>query len=79
MDGSVNVATCKNVKEYQIEKNSGFRIYTHEGAVQLAALTDNIRLGWIQAFQVSGASGRIRPQQVVEKITFAIQKSEFKI
>ncbi|XP_075260504.1 uncharacterized protein LOC142352042 isoform X3 [Convolutriloba macropyga] len=48
-DGSVNLSTCKNVKEYPIEKNSGFRIYTHEGAVQLAALTDNIRLGWIQA------------------------------
>ncbi|XP_061032553.1 myosin phosphatase Rho-interacting protein isoform X1 [Eubalaena glacialis] len=48
LDGEIDLSTCYNVTEYQVQRNYGFQIHTKEGAFTLSAMTSGIRRNWIQ-------------------------------
>uniref|UniRef100_A0A8C4SS68 Myosin phosphatase Rho interacting protein n=1 Tax=Erpetoichthys calabaricus TaxID=27687 RepID=A0A8C4SS68_ERPCA len=49
LDGEIDLTTCYNVTEYQVQRNYGFQIYTQEAVYTLSAMTAGIRRNWIQA------------------------------
>ncbi|KAG7491791.1 hypothetical protein MATL_G00007670 [Megalops atlanticus] len=49
LDGEIDLTTCYNVTEYQVQRNYGFQIHTQEGVYTLSAMTAGIRRNWIQA------------------------------
>ncbi|KAJ8363758.1 hypothetical protein SKAU_G00125890 [Synaphobranchus kaupii] len=49
LDGEIDLTTCYNVTEYQVQRNYGFQIYTQEAVYTLSAMTGGIRRNWIQA------------------------------
>ncbi|KAG9350270.1 hypothetical protein JZ751_026624 [Albula glossodonta] len=49
LDGEIDLTTCYNVTEYQVQRNYGFQIHTQEGMYTLSAMTAGIRRNWIQA------------------------------
>ncbi|XP_078257310.1 uncharacterized protein LOC144594525 isoform X2 [Rhinoraja longicauda] len=49
LDGEIDLSTCYNVTEYQVQRNYGFQIHTQEGLFTLSAMTAGIRRNWMQA------------------------------
>ncbi|XP_061086288.1 protein outspread isoform X2 [Conger conger] len=49
LDGEIDLTTCYNVTEYQVQRNYGFQIHTQEAVYTLSAMTGGIRRNWIQA------------------------------
>ncbi|XP_034751276.1 myosin phosphatase Rho-interacting protein-like [Etheostoma cragini] len=49
LEGDIDLTTCHNVSEYQVQRNYGFQIHTLEGVYTLSAMTSGIRKNWIQA------------------------------
>ncbi|XP_072568401.1 myosin phosphatase Rho-interacting protein isoform X4 [Paramormyrops kingsleyae] len=49
LDGEIDLTTCFNVTEYQVQRNYGFQIHTEEAVYTLSAMTAGIRRNWIQA------------------------------
>uniref|UniRef100_A0A8C9U0I5 Myosin phosphatase Rho interacting protein n=1 Tax=Scleropages formosus TaxID=113540 RepID=A0A8C9U0I5_SCLFO len=49
LDGEIDLTTCFNVTEYQVQRNYGFQIHTQEAVYTLSAMTAGIRRNWIQA------------------------------
>ncbi|XP_066560823.1 protein outspread isoform X2 [Amia ocellicauda] len=49
LDGEIDLTTCYNVTEYQVQRNYGFQIHTQESVYTLSAMTAGIRRNWIQA------------------------------
>ncbi|KAK6479810.1 protein outspread-like [Huso huso] len=49
LDGEIDLTACYNVTEYQVQRNYGFQIHTHEDVYTLSAMTAGIRRNWIQA------------------------------
>lgn len=49
LDGEIDLSTCYNVTEYQVQRNYGFQIHTQEAMYTLSAMTAGIRRNWIQA------------------------------
>ncbi|KAJ8413731.1 hypothetical protein AAFF_G00082380 [Aldrovandia affinis] len=49
LDGEIDLTTCYNVTEYQVQRNYGFQIHTQEAVYTLSAMTAGIRRNWIQA------------------------------
>ncbi|KAL4648163.1 interaptin-like isoform X1 [Arapaima gigas] len=49
LDGEIDLTTCFNVTEYQVQRNYGFQIHTQETVYTLSAMTAGIRRNWIQA------------------------------
>ncbi|XP_076122654.1 uncharacterized protein LOC143102736 isoform X1 [Alosa pseudoharengus] len=47
--GEIDLTTCHQVNEHQIQRNYGFQIYTQTQVHTLAAMTAGIRRNWIQA------------------------------
>ncbi|XP_072414343.1 myosin phosphatase Rho-interacting protein isoform X5 [Chiloscyllium punctatum] len=49
LDGEIDLSTCYNVTEYQVQRNYGFQIHTQEALFTLSAMTAGIRRNWMQA------------------------------
>ncbi|XP_036408378.1 myosin phosphatase Rho-interacting protein-like isoform X2 [Megalops cyprinoides] len=49
MEGEIDLTTCYNVTEYQVQRNYGFQIHTQESVHTLSAMTAGIRRNWIEA------------------------------
>ncbi|XP_043571149.1 uncharacterized protein LOC122562338 [Chiloscyllium plagiosum] len=49
LDGEIDLSTCFNVTEYQVQRNYGFQIHTQEALFTLSAMTAGIRRNWMQA------------------------------
>ncbi|XP_072881926.1 uncharacterized protein [Hemitrygon akajei] len=49
LDGEIDLSTCYNVTEYQVQRNYGFQIHTLEALFTLSAMTAGIRRNWMQA------------------------------
>ncbi|XP_059381159.1 myosin phosphatase Rho-interacting protein isoform X5 [Carassius carassius] len=49
LDGEIDLSTCYDVTEFQVQRNYGFQILSKEGAFTLSAMTSGIRRNWIQA------------------------------
>ncbi|XP_042198404.1 myosin phosphatase Rho-interacting protein isoform X4 [Callorhinchus milii] len=49
LDGEIDLSSCYNVTEYQVQRNYGFQIHTQETVYTLSAMTAGIRRNWIQA------------------------------
>ncbi|XP_068193599.1 TRIO and F-actin binding protein b isoform X2 [Antennarius striatus] len=53
MDGEIDLKSCMNVSEFDVEKNYGFQIQTQEAAFILSAMTAGIRRNWIEVLKKS--------------------------
>ncbi|XP_068606138.1 TRIO and F-actin binding protein b [Brachionichthys hirsutus] len=53
MDGEIDLKSCVNVSEFDVEKNYGFQIQTREAAFTLSAMTAGIRRNWIEVLKKS--------------------------
>uniref|UniRef100_UPI00398EBF04 putative leucine-rich repeat-containing protein DDB_G0290503 isoform X2 n=1 Tax=Pristiophorus japonicus TaxID=55135 RepID=UPI00398EBF04 len=49
LDGEIDLSTCYNITEYQVQRNYGFQIHTQEALFTLSAMTAGIRRNWMQA------------------------------
>ncbi|XP_069785529.1 putative leucine-rich repeat-containing protein DDB_G0290503 isoform X2 [Narcine bancroftii] len=49
LDGEIDLSTCYNVTEFQVQRNYGFQIHTQEALFTLSAMTAGIRRNWMQA------------------------------
>ncbi|XP_036446187.1 myosin phosphatase Rho-interacting protein-like isoform X2 [Colossoma macropomum] len=47
--GEIDLTTCYQVTENQVQRNYGFQLHTHKQVYKLAAMTAGIRQNWIQA------------------------------
>ncbi|XP_030590729.1 TRIO and F-actin binding protein b isoform X1 [Archocentrus centrarchus] len=47
-DGEIDLKSCVNVSEFDVEKNYGFQIKTREAVFTLSAMTAGIRRNWIE-------------------------------
>ncbi|KAL6477118.1 hypothetical protein MHYP_G00156170 [Metynnis hypsauchen] len=47
--GEIDLTTCYQVTENQVQRNYGFQLHTHTHVYTLAAMTAGIRQNWIQA------------------------------
>ncbi|XP_058877269.1 TRIO and F-actin-binding protein [Acipenser ruthenus] len=59
VDGEINLLSCLDVSEFQVQKNYGFQIQTMEAVHTLSAMTSGIRRNWIEVLRKS-----IRPTSV---------------
>uniref|UniRef100_A0A3Q4G2P3 TRIO and F-actin binding protein b n=1 Tax=Neolamprologus brichardi TaxID=32507 RepID=A0A3Q4G2P3_NEOBR len=51
LDGEIDLKSCVNVSEFDVEKNYGFQIQTREAAFMLSAMTAGIRRNWIEVLK----------------------------
>ncbi|XP_043924580.1 TRIO and F-actin-binding protein isoform X2 [Protopterus annectens] len=51
LDGEIDLISCSDVTEYQVQRNYGFQINTREGVFTLSAMTSGIRRNWIEALK----------------------------
>ncbi|XP_078096362.1 uncharacterized protein mpripa isoform X2 [Mustelus asterias] len=49
LDGEIDLTSCYDVTEYEVQRNYGFQIHTKVEAYMLSAMTSGIRRNWIQA------------------------------
>ncbi|XP_067859075.1 putative leucine-rich repeat-containing protein DDB_G0290503 isoform X2 [Heptranchias perlo] len=49
LDGEIDLSSCYDVTEYEVQRNYGFQIHTKAKAYILSAMTSGIRRNWIQA------------------------------
>ncbi|KAI4890482.1 hypothetical protein NFI96_030693 [Prochilodus magdalenae] len=47
--GEIDLTTCHQVTENQVQRNYAFQLHTHKQVYTLAAMTSGIRQNWIQA------------------------------
>ncbi|XP_059496810.1 TRIO and F-actin binding protein b isoform X3 [Stegostoma tigrinum] len=59
LDGEIDLRSCSNVTEYQVQRNYGFQIHTKESTYTLSAMTSGIRRNWIEALRT-----HVRPTTV---------------
>ncbi|XP_047214028.1 TRIO and F-actin-binding protein-like [Girardinichthys multiradiatus] len=53
LDGEIDLKSCLNVSEFDVEKNYGFQIQTREAVFTLSAMTAGIRRNWIEVLKKS--------------------------
>lgn len=53
VDGEIDLKSCVNVSEFDVEKNYGFQIQTREALFTLSAMTAGIRRNWIEVLRKS--------------------------
>ncbi|XP_031584557.2 TRIO and F-actin binding protein b [Oreochromis aureus] len=51
LDGEIDLKSCVNVSEFDVEKNYGFQIQTREAVFILSAMTAGIRRNWIEVLK----------------------------
>ncbi|XP_067830777.1 myosin phosphatase Rho-interacting protein-like isoform X2 [Heptranchias perlo] len=51
LDGEIDLRSCNDVTEYQVQRNYGFQIHTKEAVHTLSAMTSGIRRNWIEALR----------------------------
>ncbi|XP_041033975.1 TRIO and F-actin binding protein b isoform X2 [Carcharodon carcharias] len=51
LDGEIDLRSCNDVTEYQVQRNYGFQIHTKESVYTLSAMTSGIRRNWIEALR----------------------------
>ncbi|XP_041062268.1 myosin phosphatase Rho-interacting protein-like isoform X2 [Carcharodon carcharias] len=49
LDGEIDLSSCYDVTEYEVQRNYGFQIHTKAKVYMLSAMTSGIRRNWIQA------------------------------
>uniref|UniRef100_UPI00398F4507 putative leucine-rich repeat-containing protein DDB_G0290503 isoform X2 n=1 Tax=Pristiophorus japonicus TaxID=55135 RepID=UPI00398F4507 len=49
LDGEIDLSSCYDVTEYEVQRNYGFQIHTKAKVYILSAMTSGIRRNWIQA------------------------------
>ncbi|XP_072337184.1 uncharacterized protein [Scyliorhinus torazame] len=49
LDGEIDLSSCYDVTEYEVQRNYGFKIHTNAQLYMLSAMTSGIRRNWIQA------------------------------
>ncbi|XP_038677021.1 uncharacterized protein LOC119979096 isoform X2 [Scyliorhinus canicula] len=49
LDGEIDLSSCYDVTEYEVQRNYGFQIHTNAQLYMLSAMTSGIRRNWIQA------------------------------
>ncbi|XP_069784333.1 myosin phosphatase Rho-interacting protein-like isoform X2 [Narcine bancroftii] len=49
LDGEIDLSSCYNVIEYEVQRNYGFQIHTKGKVYILSAMTSGIRRNWMQA------------------------------
>ncbi|GCC33354.1 hypothetical protein chiPu_0011823 [Chiloscyllium punctatum] len=59
LDGEIDLRSCNDVTEYQVQRNYGFQIHTKESIYTLSAMTSGIRRNWIEALRI-----HVRPTTV---------------
>ncbi|XP_039621577.1 TRIO and F-actin binding protein b [Polypterus senegalus] len=53
LDGEIDLHSCVDVSEFQVQKNYGFQIQTKERVYTLSAMTSGIRRNWIEVLRKS--------------------------
>ncbi|XP_069053110.1 TRIO and F-actin binding protein b isoform X1 [Lepisosteus oculatus] len=53
LDGEIDLRSCVDVSEFNVEKNYGFQIHTREAVFTLSAMTSGIRRNWIEVLRKS--------------------------
>ncbi|XP_075879715.1 LOW QUALITY PROTEIN: TRIO and F-actin binding protein b [Nelusetta ayraudi] len=53
VDGEIDLKSCVNVSEFDVEKNYGFQVQTREAVFTLSAMTAGIRRNWIEVLRKS--------------------------
>ncbi|XP_041789232.1 TRIO and F-actin-binding protein-like [Chelmon rostratus] len=48
LDGEINLTSCVNVSDCDVEKNYGLQIYTKRAVFTLSAMTSRIRRNWVK-------------------------------
>ncbi|KAM9391889.1 TRIO and F-actin binding protein b isoform 2-T2 [Pholidichthys leucotaenia] len=51
LDGEIDLKSCVQVSEFDVEKNYGFQIQTREAVFTLSAMTAGIRRNWIEVLK----------------------------
>ncbi|XP_064419239.1 TRIO and F-actin binding protein b [Latimeria chalumnae] len=51
LEGEIDLHSCKEVAEFQVQRNYGFQIQTKEAVYTLSAMTSGIRRNWIEALR----------------------------
>uniref|UniRef100_UPI00398F1EA8 TRIO and F-actin binding protein b isoform X2 n=1 Tax=Pristiophorus japonicus TaxID=55135 RepID=UPI00398F1EA8 len=51
LDGEIDLRSCNDVTELQVQRNYGFQIHTKESVYTLSAMTSGIRRNWIEALR----------------------------
>uniref|UniRef100_A0A4W3HFS4 PH domain-containing protein n=1 Tax=Callorhinchus milii TaxID=7868 RepID=A0A4W3HFS4_CALMI len=51
LDGEIDLRSCNDVTEFQVQRNYGFQILTKEANYTLSAMTSGIRRNWIEALR----------------------------
>ncbi|XP_066563409.1 TRIO and F-actin binding protein b [Amia ocellicauda] len=64
LDGEIELHSCIDVSEYNVEKNYGFQIRTREAVFTLSAMTSGIRRNWIEVLRKS-----VRPSSSPPDVT----------
>ncbi|XP_048848003.1 TRIO and F-actin binding protein b isoform X3 [Brienomyrus brachyistius] len=57
LDGEIDLRSCVNVTEFDVEKNYGFQIQTLNAVFILSAMTAGIRKNWIEVLRKSVRTG----------------------
>ncbi|XP_042166688.1 TRIO and F-actin-binding protein isoform X2 [Oncorhynchus tshawytscha] len=51
LDGEIDLTTCMNVQDFDVEKNYGFQIHTKKAVFTLSASTSRIRRKWVNVLR----------------------------
>ncbi|XP_060582101.1 golgin subfamily A member 4-like isoform X4 [Ruditapes philippinarum] len=52
LDGRIDLSSCYDISEVQIQRNYGFKIKTRNGEYVLSAMTSGIRSNWMKAIRL---------------------------
>ncbi|XP_051878452.1 myosin phosphatase Rho-interacting protein-like isoform X3 [Pristis pectinata] len=73
LDGEIDLSSCYDVTEYEVQRNYGFQILTKGKAYTLSAMTSGIRRNWIQAIMKN-----IHPANTPD-VTRSLPEEKFKV
>ncbi|XP_048103084.1 TRIO and F-actin-binding protein isoform X2 [Alosa alosa] len=48
LEGEIDVRSCADIVECDVEKNYGFQVHTQESVITLSAMTSRIRRSWVE-------------------------------
>ncbi|XP_041961579.1 TRIO and F-actin-binding protein [Alosa sapidissima] len=48
LEGEIDVSSCADIVECDVEKNYGFQVHTQESVITLSAMTSRIRRSWVE-------------------------------
>lgn len=61
-EGEIDLSSCTDVVESDVEKNYGFQVHTKESLITLSAMTSKIRRSWVEILRRNIFSGNSQDQ-----------------